>query len=106
MKLAETAAAARGATRRSLVIMEELGGGMLTFDDTPIASATVKHLVETNKCLTLFATHVSTILCLVFAITSCQQPRLILFILHELIIEKNYSTIPCSRIGRMNRQSS
>ena len=58
VELAETAAAARGATRRSLVIMDELGRGTSTFDGTAIASATVKHLVERNKCLTLFATHV------------------------------------------------
>ena len=59
VELAETAAAVRGATRRSLVIMDELGRGTSTFDGTAIASATVNYLVETNKCLTLFATHVS-----------------------------------------------
>ena len=60
VELAETAAAVRGSTRRSLVIMDELGRGTSTFDGTAIASATVKHLVEKNQCLTLFATHVST----------------------------------------------
>ena len=59
VELAETSAAVRGATRRSLVIMDELGRGTSTFDGTAIASATVKHLVERNGCLTLFATHVS-----------------------------------------------
>jgi DNA mismatch repair protein MSH6 len=62
VELAETAAAARGASRRSLVIMDELGRGTSTFDGTAIASATVKHLVERSKCLTLFATHVSSLL--------------------------------------------
>ncbi|KAL7540077.1 hypothetical protein ACHAXR_009839 [Thalassiosira sp. AJA248-18] len=57
VELAETAAAVRGATRRSLVIMDELGRGTSTFDGTAIASATVKHLVERSRCLTLFATH-------------------------------------------------
>lgn len=61
MELAETAAAARGATRRSLVIMDELGRGTSTYDGTAIASATLKHLVERNKCLTLFATHVRSL---------------------------------------------
>ena len=61
-KLAETAAALRGATRRSLVIMDELGRGTSTFDGTAIASATVKHLVERSQCLSLFATHYHSLL--------------------------------------------
>ena len=62
VELAETAAALRGATRRSLVIMDELGRGTSTFDGTAIASASVKHMVERNKCLTLFATHYHSLL--------------------------------------------
>ena len=62
VELAETAAALRGATRRSLVIMDELGRGTSTFDGTAIASAAVKHLIETNQCLTLFATHYHSLL--------------------------------------------
>ena len=62
VELAETAAALRGATRRSLVIMDELGRGTSTFDGTAIASAAVKHLVERNCCLALFATHYHSLL--------------------------------------------
>jgi len=62
VELAETAAALRGATRRSLVIMDELGRGTSTFDGTAIAGATVKHLIERNRCLTLFATHYHSLL--------------------------------------------
>lgn len=62
VELAETAAALRGATRRSLCIFDELGRGTSTFDGTAIASAAVKHLVEKNQCLALFATHYHSLL--------------------------------------------
>lgn len=62
VELAETAAALRGATRRSLVIMDELGRGTSTFDGTAIASAAVKHLLERNRCISLFATHYHSLL--------------------------------------------
>jgi DNA mismatch repair protein MSH6 len=62
VELAETAAALRGATRRSLVIMDELGRGTSTFDGTAIAGATVKHLIERSQCLSLFATHYHSLL--------------------------------------------
>ena len=62
VELAETAAALRGATKRSLVIMDELGRGTSTFDGQAIASATIKHLVERSQCLTLFATHYHALL--------------------------------------------
>ena len=62
VELAETAAALRGATRRSFVIMDELGRGTSTFDGTAIAHASVQHLVHRNQCLTLFATHYHSLL--------------------------------------------
>ena len=42
--------------------MDELGRGTSTFDGTAIAFAAVKHLVERNKCLALFATHYHNLL--------------------------------------------
>jgi DNA mismatch repair protein MSH6 len=62
VELAEMAAALRGATKRSLVIMDELGRGTSTFDGQAIASATIKHLIERSQCLALFATHYHALL--------------------------------------------
>jgi DNA mismatch repair protein MSH6 len=39
-----------------------LGRGTSTFDGTAIASATVKHLVERSRCLSLFASHFHSLL--------------------------------------------
>merc|ERR1712150_343141 len=41
---------------------DELGRGTSTFDGTAIAGATVKHLIERNRCITLFATHYHSLL--------------------------------------------
>jgi DNA mismatch repair protein MSH6 len=95
VELAETAAAARGATRRSLVIMDELGRGTSTFDGTAIASATVKHLVERNKCLTLFATHVSSLFCVYAGVTYFSPKGA------NRSFISFHSIIHCLRIGRM-----
>mmetsp|Transcript_5753 Transcript_5753/g.12165 ORF Transcript_5753/g.12165 Transcript_5753/m.12165 type:complete len:669 (-) Transcript_5753:642-2648(-) len=62
VELSETAAALRGATSRSLVIMDELGRGTSTFDGTAIAHAVVRHLVERTQCVTMFATHYHSLL--------------------------------------------
>jgi DNA mismatch repair protein MSH6 len=62
VELSECAAALRGASARSFVIMDELGRGTSTFDGTAIAHAVIKHLVEETKCLTMFATHYHSLL--------------------------------------------
>jgi DNA mismatch repair protein MSH3 len=51
----------RSATKRSLVIMDELGRGTSTHDGVAIAHATCSHLVNVVKCLTLFVTHYPSI---------------------------------------------
>jgi len=53
VELSECAAALRGATSRSFVIMDELGRGTSTFDGTAIAHAVIKHLVYSTQCLTM-----------------------------------------------------
>ncbi|MCK0197979.1 DNA mismatch repair protein MutS [Ancylobacter sp. 6x-1] len=57
VEMVETAAILNQATRRSLVILDEIGRGTATFDGLSIAWASLEHLHETNACRGLFATH-------------------------------------------------
>lgn len=62
VELAETAAALRGSTRRSLILMDELGRGTSSFDGTAIASACLSYICTNLCCLSLFATHYHSLL--------------------------------------------
>ncbi|GLQ58138.1 DNA mismatch repair protein MutS [Devosia nitrariae] len=57
VEMVETAAILNRATRRSLVVLDEIGRGTATFDGLSIAWATVESLHETTGCRALFATH-------------------------------------------------
>jgi DNA mismatch repair protein MutS len=57
VEMVETAAILNSASKRSLVILDEIGRGTATFDGLSIAWATIEHLHETNRCRSLFATH-------------------------------------------------
>ncbi|MEQ1715170.1 MAG: DNA mismatch repair protein MutS [Hyphomicrobium sp.] len=57
VEMVETAAILNQATRRSLVILDEIGRGTSTFDGLSIAWATVEHLAQVVKARALFATH-------------------------------------------------
>ncbi|MCJ2083319.1 DNA mismatch repair protein MutS [Methylobacterium sp. J-090] len=57
VEMVETAAILNQATRRSLVILDEIGRGTATFDGLSIAWACLEHLHEKNACRALFATH-------------------------------------------------
>ncbi|HWV43420.1 DNA mismatch repair protein MutS, partial [Pseudorhodoplanes sp.] len=57
VEMVETAAILNQATRRSLVILDEIGRGTATFDGLSIAWAAIEHLHEQNRCRALFATH-------------------------------------------------
>ncbi|MCE4225198.1 DNA mismatch repair protein MutS [Methylobacterium sp. C25] len=57
VEMVETAAILNQATRRSLVVLDEIGRGTATFDGLSIAWACLEHLHETNGCRALFATH-------------------------------------------------
>jgi len=57
VEMVETAAILNQATRRSLVVLDEIGRGTATFDGLSIAWACLEHLHESNGCRALFATH-------------------------------------------------
>jgi len=57
VEMVETAAILNRATRRSLVILDEIGRGTATFDGLSIAWATLESLHEATGCRALFATH-------------------------------------------------
>jgi DNA mismatch repair protein MutS len=59
VEMAETAAILNAATRRSLVILDEIGRGTSTYDGLSIAQAVVEHIHDAPhlRCRTLFATH-------------------------------------------------
>jgi DNA mismatch repair protein MutS len=57
VEMTETAAILHNATRRSLVVLDEIGRGTSTFDGLSIAWAVAEHLHDKVGCRTLFATH-------------------------------------------------
>jgi DNA mismatch repair protein MutS len=57
VEMTEAANILKYATPNSLVIIDEIGRGTSTFDGLSLAYAIAKHLIESNNCFSLFATH-------------------------------------------------
>jgi|DewCreStandDraft_1066081.scaffolds.fasta_scaffold00072_122 DNA mismatch repair protein MutS len=57
LEMAETARILRGATPRSLVLLDEVGRGTSTYDGMAIARAVLEHIHHRLGARTLFATH-------------------------------------------------
>lgn len=57
VEMKETANIVRRATRRSLVVLDEIGRGTSTYDGLSIAWAVAEHLHDVSGCRALFATH-------------------------------------------------
>jgi DNA mismatch repair protein MutS len=57
VEMAETSAILHGATKRSFVLLDEIGRGTSTYDGVSIAWAVSEHLHNVTGCKTVFATH-------------------------------------------------
>jgi DNA mismatch repair protein MutS len=57
VEMQETSAILHGATRRSLVLLDEIGRGTATYDGVSIAWAVTEHLHDRTQAKTIFATH-------------------------------------------------
>ncbi len=57
LEMTETAVILNTATRRSFIVLDEIGRGTATYDGLALAWAVVEHIHTTTRAKTLFATH-------------------------------------------------
>jgi DNA mismatch repair protein MutS len=75
VEMTETAAILNTATRRSLVLLDEMGRGTATYDGLSLAWATVEHLHERIGARSLFATHYHELTLLADRLTKLKNVR-------------------------------
>jgi DNA mismatch repair protein MutS len=71
VEMTEAAAILHRATPQSLVLVDEIGRGTSTYDGLALAWAIAHRLAETNRALTLFATHYFELTALASEIPGC-----------------------------------
>ncbi len=71
VEMTEAAYIVHRATPQSLVLIDEIGRGTSTFDGLALAWAIAHRLAESNRCLTLFATHYFELTALPAEIDGC-----------------------------------
>jgi DNA mismatch repair protein MutS len=71
VEMTEAAAILHRATPQSLVLIDEIGRGTSTYDGLALAWAIAHRLAETNRSLTLFATHYFELTALAAEIPGC-----------------------------------
>ena len=57
LEMIETAAIVNNATKKSLVILDEVGRGTALYDGLSIAWSVIEHIHNINQCRAIFATH-------------------------------------------------
>jgi len=60
-EMSETSAILKSCSKKSLVVLDELGRGTSTSDGIALATATLRMLVEKVQCATVFVTHFSNL---------------------------------------------